>query len=841
MRKLLLTTTMLALAGTAHAQSVQTGTIGGMPYFLLPASGGCSAATPCSVVTYLGVQSETSGAIENDVNNYFGGAFAQANPHTIVIAPQENGPQDSTINWGGYNTATTPEQAQMVAVVQGVEQQMGNTVNPLNSVVTGGSLGGTGTQAALIAYGPKGQVQPGVFSAGVSFDAADYNAAGDPSQIAALCGVPLTAVHGTDDTNQNISYDQNLQSTIDGNASCNNSFTLVPIQGAGHGTWSDPSVGYQSGTGPGTPEGTIASDLNSTPARAMTASATPAAVGSQAATPMPTPMASPVSGSAPTTAPKSATAATTPAAGTSPAAAGTHPATTTPAGATTAGTTPATGTTTGTTAETPLAAATDDTNLAKEEIEVAQKLLKDPANDVLANELLDNAITQLDSSLQDMSTAQTAQPGATPSGTPTTTSPTSETTTPTPASTTTGSAATTPQAGAATTPPLTQTPVICGSGASSGGFHIVNGQIIGPDGTPFIARGVNVYDDEAAGAATPMTQTFTGLNFVRVNIHQLQDPSAYQSFITQFTSQGRVVELEHHPDGGGGQDAPYTGSQLAQESAWYASVAGAFANNPYVWFGTFNEPGVGDSGQLSAWHQATYQAIRGAGNNNPILIEPGGSRADNLVDALVPSVYAPMKNVIMDPHVYGYQVDYSTDQATNDANAKAMVAAAQTIPSADGKMGVMIAEYGNSTDGTNIDPNGNQNVEAVINVGAAGTAGSAAWAWDPGGDGDHLMNGSDPTNPYGQMVQLYVNKTVATCSTAQATTNANNQLAAVNAAVSGTAPTTATPAGTQPAAATPAAATDPTTDATIAQANAIVAAAQAQMQAALPATPTASP
>ena len=262
MRRALLAATSLVWAGAAHAQALQSGTIGGMPYYILPASGGCSAQTPCSVVTYLGVQSESSGAIQQDVANYFGGAFAQANPHTIVVAPTEDGPQNATINWGGYNGATTPEQAQMVAVVQGVERQMGNTVNPADSVVTGGSLGGTGTQAALIAFGPKGTVQPGVFSAGLSFDASDWSAAGNSTQIAALCGVPLTAVHGTADTNQNISYDQNLVAAIDGNAACDNSATLVPIQGHGHGTWSDPSVGYGAGTGSGTPLGWLTAQLS---------------------------------------------------------------------------------------------------------------------------------------------------------------------------------------------------------------------------------------------------------------------------------------------------------------------------------------------------------------------------------------------------------------------------------------------------------------------------------------------------------------------------------------------------------------------------------------------------
>jgi hypothetical protein len=279
MRRMLRATTMLVWAGVAHAQSLQSGTIGGMPYYLLPASGGCSAVTPCSIITYLGVQSESAGAIANDLQNYFA---ENVGPHTIVIAPQENGPQDATTNWGGYNTLNTPEQQQMITVVQGVEAQMGNTVDPAASVVTGGSLGGTGTQAALVAAGPKGLTTPGVFSAGVSFDAALWTAS--PAETAALCGVPLTAVHGVNDTNQSISFDQNLASAINSNPACGNSFTLVPIQGAGHGTWSGPS-GYQAGTGAGTPLARIASDLRSTHATIATASAAKAPVAAAGAAP----------------------------------------------------------------------------------------------------------------------------------------------------------------------------------------------------------------------------------------------------------------------------------------------------------------------------------------------------------------------------------------------------------------------------------------------------------------------------------------------------------------------------------------------------------------------------
>ena len=299
----------VALAPVAgHAQALQSGSIGGMPYYLLPASGGCSAATPCSVVTYLSYMDEAQSATASDVQSYFGGAFAAANPHTIVIAPMITDSQSTSVNWGGYDGITSPQQAQMVAVVKAIEQAYGNTVNTKDSVVTGGSLGGDGTQSTLIAYGPKGTVQPGVFSAGLSFDAATYAASGNSADTQALCGVPLMAVHGTNDTNQSISYDQALSQSL---ASCG-SFTLVPVQGAGHGTWGGSS-GYAAGDGPGTPLAWLSAQLtsggNQHAATAPTPAVTPFATAGSSS-PANLPQAAPVP--AAVTAMPTATASTSP-------------------------------------------------------------------------------------------------------------------------------------------------------------------------------------------------------------------------------------------------------------------------------------------------------------------------------------------------------------------------------------------------------------------------------------------------------------------------------------------------------------------------------------------------
>lgn len=817
MRKYLLASTLLTLACAAHAQSLQTGNIGGMPYYLLPASGGCSAATPCSVITYLGVQSESAGAIANDVQSYFAGSVGA---HTIVIAPQENGSQDATTNWGGYNTATTPEQAQMVAVVQGVEAQMNNTVNPAASVVTGGSLGGTGTQAALIAYGPKGQVQPGVFSAGVSFDAADWSAASDPSQVAALCGVPLTAVHGTADTNQSISYDQNLQSTIDSNPACGNSFTLTPVQGAGHGTWGGPS-GYLAGTGPGTPLATIAADLGSAPAAA------------------PSGTTSPVAGT------PAALATTAGATGAS---------TTAPAQTLSAALTPGKGSVT-------------DCNGTVWTVSASGNVMKGSTivpggGDTAALQLVGCTVYGQDNGKPGHSSPN---PGGwfTLNGTGWTTSA---------APTAAGAQPATTAAAKTTTAnaPAVPAPTVCGNGTPSGAFKVAGGQIIGPDGKSWIARGVDLHASNLAAAAAQLPSQFSGVNLVRVasgDYESLPDPSSMAAAVTSLTSRGTVVEFSDYSNSlgtgsGGGQGNIFTGGQLAAENNWFAAMASYYKNNPYVWFGTDNEPSLIYPGNgnavatgpqsLSAWQASTYAAVRGTGNTSPVLLEPGGDAVGNyrggagipMMAFQDPSVVATMTNVIWDPHIYGFMNGYAMDGATNDALVAGVVAAVQAVPSADGVMPAIIGEYGPEGD------NGMQLVTAVINAGGSGKAGSGAWVWDqdgvvggptndPGDAQDGLLAGGQMTT-YGQMVALYINTSVQPCTTAEATANANTTLASVTAQLAETPATATTPAENPQTVATPAttdAAADPTTNAAITQANAIVAAAQAQMAS----TPSATP
>src|SRR4051812_44643086 len=193
MKRVLLASTMLTLVGAATAQTTRTGAIDGLNYIQLMSPDGCSTASPCQIVTYLhylGGESQTP----QDVQSYFNNpAFWSANPHTIVLAPMVNGSSD-TNNWGGVQGGVSPNMQAAADLVKQTEAT--NPTDPNSVVLTGGSMGGIGTQAGMEEFGPQGTTGQHVFTAGLAYDGAMYNT--DPAtEKSALCGVPLTIVHGT--------------------------------------------------------------------------------------------------------------------------------------------------------------------------------------------------------------------------------------------------------------------------------------------------------------------------------------------------------------------------------------------------------------------------------------------------------------------------------------------------------------------------------------------------------------------------------------------------------------------------------------------------------------------
>jgi hypothetical protein len=315
----------------------------------------------------------------------------------------------------------------------------------------------------------------------------------------------------------------------------------------------------------------------------------------------------------------------------------------------------------------------------------------------------------------------------------------------------------TPAATATVTLPVTTCAATPG-GVATGAFTTLNGQVIAPDGSVFIAKGIDVMEGQEPSLST-LQADFRGINFVRYAIYDYAGPSTLSGFVTSLTSAGIVVELEDHNNNagnaGGGSGQVFTGSALTTELSWYAAIAKAFASNPDVWFGTNNEPSeVPSAAALSTWQGQTYQAIRGAGNNSPIMVEMNcwSSPVMTCGQGYTASVYATMTNIIWDDHYYGWLSNYSTDQATVSQNLAQEISASQQITGGNGTVPVLIGEYGNSTTGVAIDANAQQVLTAVQSSGY----GSAAWAWGSGNPGDGLSDGGNGLSSYGQEVAGYI-------------------------------------------------------------------------------------
>jgi hypothetical protein len=293
--------------------------------------------------------------------------------------------------------------------------------------------------------------------------------------------------------------------------------------------------------------------------------------------------------------------------------------------------------------------------------------------------------------------------------------------------------------------------------ATTSSFSTLNGQIIGPNGEPFIARGIDITDFELSSAITgptvdPLLGLFPGLNFIRLAVTNYAGDSlsSLEQEINWATSKGVVVEVEDH-----NYPTPLSGSSLTSVEGFYSSLASAFNNDPYVWFGTQNEPDSGNPNDESAVTNeqvGIYNAVRSVGNTSPILIDAVGAYSTT---GLSPSTYASMTNIIWDAHYYDWLSGYSSNQPTVTAALNNEVSSLQSFATgANGTIPVIIGEYGNSTNGSSIDPGWQQVVAAVD----ASGRGSAAWTWYfPDATGDELTDGNGHLTAYGQLVANYIN------------------------------------------------------------------------------------
>jgi hypothetical protein len=266
------------------------------------------------------------------------------------------------------------------------------------------------------------------------------------------------------------------------------------------------------------------------------------------------------------------------------------------------------------------------------------------------------------------------------------------------------------------------------------------GQIIAPSGNQFQPFGIAIHDSDlpsfvANAQCQPLTTLFPKINLVRLMAESYWGASTYATQINWLTSQKIMVCIQNfqnfNANGssagnvGGGQGVIFTGALLATESAWFAACASYFASNPYVIFGTNNEPSTTDangSGSdiygLWQWQQSTYNAIRGTGSNALIEIEQPATYLQGAyaLDFGAPSgnpIFGAMKNIFFGPHLYPYifnadsvdpgQSAIYSSPVTGFANGAwggvvQQMANLQTLTSQDGKVPCCIWEFGPSDD-----------------------------------------------------------------------------------------------------------------------------------------------
>lgn len=299
------------------------------------------------------------------------------------------------------------------------------------------------------------------------------------------------------------------------------------------------------------------------------------------------------------------------------------------------------------------------------------------------------------------------------------------------------------------------------------GFSVKSGLIIAPDGSVFIARGMNVYLESMEEVAANLDRLFPGTNMLRLVFRYAWDTSERTvNFIKQMTARRIVVMLDDHVMGNS-KPVP-TGATLASQMAWFRTHATTFRDNPYVWYEAQNEPTTGnDFPALSQHDRDTYDAVRGTGNPHMVVLLPPCGGNKGIVGAqgrgydgsrLNLALYADMVNVTLDLHSYPFMSGYSTDPAVvraalfGSVAAASGILAAQSIRTADGIPPLIIGEFGDSTVGKTIDTGGSQCVAAVLASGYGFLAFS--WCMSNSLAGDVLTTRTNPPQltPYGRQV-----------------------------------------------------------------------------------------
>lgn len=316
---------------------------------------------------------------------------------------------------------------------------------------------------------------------------------------------------------------------------------------------------------------------------------------------------------------------------------------------------------------------------------------------------------------------------------------------------------------------------------STGKFTIANGRIITPNGQPWAGRGINCDIHQLQSqlvtnldTGAPCTETYPGLSYVRVNVYVKDMPSLPPTFaeaqIKALTKRGIVVVLDphdyyHYYTGTAPTKGCYSGDDLNKVCAFMEAWATHFRDDPFVWYGTENEPSCDFGGKLvEDMITAIYNAVRRGSPDAIVQLNPVSSYTIEPWTGFNAGIWRNWTQCAIELHYYNWASKfaydgapgYSTDLNTNKQAIATLAANLQAAHTGDGVPPIVLGEYGDSTTGDAIDPGGMVAVQAVHESGY----GTAAWHWFIGGphEGDLLLNPppSTHTHPYGTTVRDHI-------------------------------------------------------------------------------------
>jgi predicted peptidase len=237
------------LQGEVQKGTWRSGDINGQHYsFLLPQGYDPSLKYPVIMFLhyngqawawYVNGQDEVTPAVDP----YFNTVEFRRNYPAIVIVPfcNQKGDNGSNINFGG--------------VTPGVQESERNNLNLLNQFksqysvanervyLVGTSMGAIAAWSYMIKYNSQTGTDAKVFRAGMMFDGNPY-AFGNPSQdlVNAMRNVPLFSIHGSNDQQVPVRWDEAIYSAMGGSVPGNggkapNGAMRFLEPGIGHGSW----------------------------------------------------------------------------------------------------------------------------------------------------------------------------------------------------------------------------------------------------------------------------------------------------------------------------------------------------------------------------------------------------------------------------------------------------------------------------------------------------------------------------------------------------------------------------------------------------------------------------